>query len=202
MILSDREIKAAIDNRLIVINPRPDSRHWTSTAIDLTLDSKIRKWKNPTALPTGQPGSVRPHAPRFDIKNLIYNEVYTEGLTIGEHGYDLKPKSFVLGFSEQSAYLPLHTRIAARVEGKSSLARLGVGVHVTAPTIHAGFGFAASRDAAEQGSPIQLEIFNLSEFTITLDRGMAICQLIFEEVRETPDKAYIGKFSDQLSFGK
>jgi dCTP deaminase len=36
--------------------------------------------------------------------------------------------------------LPHTARLAARVEGKSSLARLGLGVHVTAPTIHAGFG--------------------------------------------------------------
>jgi deoxycytidine triphosphate deaminase len=55
-------------------------------------------------------------------------------------------------------------------------------------------------EAEEQGSPIQLEIFNLGDLTVTLDKGMAICQLILEEVRETPDKGYIGKFSDQPRF--
>ena len=35
--------------------------------------------------------------------------------------------------------LPIHSRVAARIEGKSSLARLGIGVHITAPIIHAGF---------------------------------------------------------------
>jgi len=73
-------------------------------------------------------------------------------------------------------------------------------VHVTAPTIHAGFGMVGSSEVGEQGAPIQLEIFNLSELTVTLDKGMPICQLIFEEVRETPDKGYIGKFSDQPKF--
>lgn len=43
MILSDREIRAAIEQGQIVIRPNPDPRHWTSTAIDLTLDSNIRK---------------------------------------------------------------------------------------------------------------------------------------------------------------
>jgi dCTP deaminase len=200
MILSDREILAAIEHGQIVIRPSPDPQHWTSTAIDLTLDSSIRKWRSLRSLPTGQPGAVRPHADGFDIKELIYSDHYTEGVQIGVQGYDLPPKSFVLGFTEQRVYLPLRSRIAARVEGKSSLARLGVGVHVTAPTIHAGFGRVGAAEEEEQGSPIQLEIFNLGDLTVTLDKGMAICQLILEEVRETPDKGYIGKFSDQIKF--
>jgi dCTP deaminase len=151
-------------------------------------------------LPAGQPGSIRPHADGFDIKELIYSDNYTEGVLIGVPGYDLPPKSFILGFTEQRIYLPLRSRVAARVEGKSSLARLGIGIHVTAPTIHAGFGRIDEDEAEEQGSPIQLEIFNLGDLTMTLDKGMAICRLILEEVRETPDKGYIGKFSDQLKF--
>ncbi len=151
-------------------------------------------------MPTGQPGSIRPHADGFDIKELIYSDNYTERVLIGPQGYDLPPKSFILGFTEQRVYLPLRSRVAARVEGKSSLARLGIGIHVTAPTIHAGFGRIGENEAEEQGSPIQLEIFNLGDLTVTLDQGMAICQLILEEVRETPDKGYIGKFSDQLKF--
>jgi dCTP deaminase len=201
MILSDREIMAAIEHGQIVIRPNPDPRHWTSTAIDLTLDGNIRKWKFLGSSPTGQPGSIRPHAEGFDIKELIYSDHYTEGVLIGVHGYDLPPRSFILGFTEQRIYLPLRSRIAARVEGKSSLARLGIGIHVTAPTIHAGFGRIDATADEEQGSPIQLEIFNLSDLTVTLDKGMAICQLILEEVRETPDKGYIGKFSDQVRFG-
>ncbi len=135
MILSDREILAAIEHGQIVIRPRPDPQHWTLTAIDLTLDSSIRKWKPLRSSPTGQPASIRPHASGFDIKELIYSDNYTESVLIGPQGHDLPPRSFVLGFTEQRIYLPLRSRIAARVEGKSSLARLGVGVHVTAPTI-------------------------------------------------------------------
>jgi dCTP deaminase len=200
MILSDREIRAAIEHGQIVIRPIPESHHWTSTAIDLTLEGSIRKWKSLRSLPTGQPGAIRPHADGFDIKELIYSENYTEGVVIGVQGYDLPPQSFVLGFTEQRIYLPLRSRVAARVEGKSSLARLGIGIHVTAPTVHAGFGRIGSTEDMDQGSPIQLEIFNLSDLTVTLDKGMAICQLILEEVRETPDKGYIGKFSDQVKF--
>ena len=110
--------------------------------------------------------------------------------------FDLKPKEFILGWTRERIKLPHRARIAARVEGKSSLARLGLGVHVTAPTIHAGFGYDAN-DPAGKGNPIQLEIWNIGDFTIRLVPGLAICQLIFEEVHGTPDKGYQGLFTHQ-----
>ncbi len=115
-------------------------------------------------------------------------------------GFELGPKQFVLGYTQQKIYLPNSSRIAARVEGKSSLARLGVGVHVTAPTIHAGFGYNPE-DAEHPGLPIQLEIFNVGNQIVVLDVGMPICQLILEEVREVPARGYQGRFSAQQSFG-
>jgi len=75
--------------------------------------------------------------------------------------------------------LPVHTRLAARVEGKSSLARFGLGVHITAPTIHSGFAL-----------PIRLEIMNHGYLPIRLREGMKICQLIFELTLGTPEKGF------------
>jgi dCTP deaminase len=74
---------------------------------------------------------------------------------------------------------------------------LGLGIHVTAPTIHAGFG---AKDEGAVGTPIQLEIFNLGPWPIRLDKGMRICQLIFEEVREVPTTGYTGQFNKQRAF--
>jgi dCTP deaminase len=88
--------------------------------------------------------------------------------------------------------LPNYSHICARVEGKSSLARLGLGIHVTAPTIHAGFG-ASERE----GSPLQLEIWKVGPVPVELRKGMRICQLIFEEVHGTPEKGYHGQFGVQ-----
>ena len=65
--------------------------------------------------------------------------------------------------------------LAARVEGKSSLARFGLLVHFTAPTIHAGFS-----------GTIALEMMNLGPAPIRLSRGMPICQLILEQVFGEP----------------
>jgi dCTP deaminase len=72
------------------------------------------------------------------------------------------------------------------VEGKSALARLGMGIHITAPTIHAGFK-----------GQLQLEMFNLGPNEILLDVGMRVCQLIFEITFGTRAKGYSGSFSSQ-----
>jgi dCTP deaminase len=68
------------------------------------------------------------------------------------------------------------------------LARLGVGIHITAPTIHSGF----------EGQ-VQLEMFNFGPNTIVLDAGMRICQLIFEQNVGTPEKGYEGSFAKQTA---
>ncbi len=205
MILSDREIAAAIRQKHIIIEPQPEAALWTSTAIDLTLDKVLLRWKKPRKQPTGEPlapRSVYPASNDFNIKEMTEEEGLSEKIEIPSGGdYALPPFEFVLGYTRQSIYLPNESRIAARVEGKSSLARLGVGVHVTAPTIHAGFGFNKEKPETP-GLPIQLEIFNLGSFVVHLAADMPICQLILEEVRETPLKGYFGQFSTQEVFRK
>jgi dCTP deaminase len=108
----------------------------------------------------------------------------------------MEPGMFLLGWTVEKIQLPHTSRIAARVEGKSSLARIGIGVHVTAPTIHAGFGYRKD-DPTFLGNPVQLEIWNAGPLYIRLKQGLAICQLIFEEVHGTPNKGYEGRFAVQ-----
>src|SRR5438552_13259726 len=100
------------------------------------------------------------------------------------------------GSTIEKIWLPQRSRLAARVEGKSSLARLGIGVHVTAPTIHAGFGYKKDEEDYP-GSPLQLEIWNVGPLDVRLEEGMPICQLIVELVDGTPEKGYEGKFTIQ-----
>jgi dCTP deaminase len=69
-----------------------------------------------------------------------------------------------------------------------------LGVHVTAPTILAGFGYKES-DPTWAGNPIQLEIWNTGPLPVVLRRGMRICQLIFELVDGTPEQGYAGQFA-------
>jgi dCTP deaminase len=197
MILCDREIQALIDSGAVIIDPKPGERQWSSTAVDLRLHNVLLKW-NPAPPPTGGPiNPVQPAAPNFDVQGMMENHQCAQRITIGEGGYVLNQHDFVLGFTIEKVSIPHRCRIAARVEGKSSLARVGMGVHITAPTVHAGFG---AKGETEPPSPIQLEIFNLGPWPIRLDYGMRICQLIFEEVREVPSAGYSGQFSKQQHF--
>ena len=67
---------------------------------------------------------------------------------------------------------------------------------MTAPTIHAGFGYN-ELDPAWVGNPIQLEIWNVGPLPVVLKPGMRICQLIFEYVDGTPEQGYAGQFAVQ-----
>ncbi|MGW5961030.1 dCTP deaminase, partial [Methylorubrum thiocyanatum] len=178
--LTDREIETALKNGQIVVSPQPDfATALSSTTLDLTLSDRFATWKSiaGTAIHPGQPG--------YSYKNLeqMQDKIQAKSFT-------LNPGAFVLGWTAEEVELPFRSRIAARVEGKSSLARLGVGIHVTAPTIHSGFS-----------GNIQLEIFNSGPHTVVLDQGMAVCQLIFEQTYGTPNKGYGGIFAGQKAAG-
>jgi dCTP deaminase len=204
MILSDREIQAALHRDAIRINPAPpdieaeppegQKSPWSSTTLDLRLDKPLIQW---VARKDGSKVEfVPPDDPEFNLDSLIAQ--YARSFDISEDGYLLQPNNFVLGWTIERIQLPSTSRLAARVEGKSSLARLGVGVHVNAPTVHAGFGVKKG-DSSYVGSPIQLEIFHHGVYPLRLKRGMKICQLVFEEVHGTPAKGYEqrGRFAVQ-----
>jgi dCTP deaminase len=191
MILSDREIRAALDRKSVRITPDPrqNAALWSSTAIDLHLANELAYWLHPSV--GGVEVAVRPYHEDYNYAELI--QQWGRQITIPVDGHPVKPGAFLLGWTAERIQLPYQSRIAARVEGKSSLARLGFGVHVTAPTIHAGFGYKES-DPTFVGTSIQLEIWNVGPLTIRLQAGMRVCQLIFEEVHGTPDKGYEGQF--------
>ncbi|HYT93892.1 MAG TPA: hypothetical protein VEL76_34555 [Gemmataceae bacterium] len=194
MILSDREIRAALDRGSVRLTPDPrqDGSVWSSTALDLRLDGQLAFWNPPAA--GGGPTEVDPYHPDYDYSLFVSQSASI--VTIPPEGYALGPGTFHLGWTVEKLTLPFRSRLAARVEGKSSLARLGIGVHVTAPTIHAGFGYKAE-DPGFPGNPIQLEIWNFGPLVVRLRQGMPICQLIFEEVHGTPEKGYAGQFTVQ-----
>jgi dCTP deaminase len=180
MILTDREIKIAVQRGLIVIDPPPDEDvAFSSTAVDLTLDSTVITFNPPIE---GVERIIDPS--QANVSDIIRE--LTQSKKIPNAGYLLAPKTLVLAWTRENVGLDIGTRIAARVEGKSSLARLGLGVHVTAPTIHAGFT-----------GQIQLEMVNHGSAPIRLRTGMRICQLIFETTLGTPERGYQGQFAGQ-----
>lgn len=195
MILCDREIQQAIAEKRIIVDPNPGAAFMTSTSMDLRLAPLLHRWNFPA--------NYESMGIRFrpGHRDFVYGQIeaaHTEAVSLLERPYDLPPAqkapaNFILGYTLEKIYIPITSRICARVEGKSSLGRMGLGVHVTAPTIHAGFG----NNQQNLGAPIRLEIWNCGPITIELANEMRICQLILEEVREVPAEGYRGQFNAQ-----
>jgi dCTP deaminase len=179
MILCNVEIQKALDEGDLILDPQPEPRMpslknaecpYDTTAVNLRL-SKLLDF--PTKDP--QPFS-------FDLRKgkvaSFLKRVYDSDEIDADGGYSLKPDRFILGHTVERITLPMRTGrpvLAARVEGRSSLARCGLLVHFTAPTIHAGF----------EGT-ITLEMMNLGKNDIVLFPDMWICQLIIERVEGMP----------------
>jgi dCTP deaminase len=186
--LTDREIQIAIENRQIVVDPGPPPEFFSSTSVDLRLSERIRVWNPPgQPMPGVEQGLVlSPGAPGYSYDSVVRQ--FSTADFIGAGGHVLQPGAFLVGWTIERVEIPNTSRVAARVEGKSSLARLGVGVHITAPTIHAGFA-----------GQIQLEIKHQGTVPVRLVPGMKVCQLIFEQTLGVPNKGYAGIFLGQAA---
>jgi dCTP deaminase len=175
MILSNVEILQAIDNGEIRIEPLedrdPGKKPFNTTSIDLRLGAQISIPKRaPAAFDLRSEGIAQFLAANSTHFTISHNQPYC-----------LPPNQFVLGRTKEKVSFPIAPSrqcYSARVEGRSSLARCGLLVHFTAPTIHAGFD-----------GTLTLEMINLGPLDFLLHLEMYICQLIIEEVRGGPVEA-------------
>lgn len=108
-----------------------------------------------------------------------------EGKTIdlSQDSYHLKPHEFLLGSTMEKIHVPYD--LMARVEGKSTIARLGVMIHITAGFIDAGFN-----------GNITLEIYNCSNKPFELFHGDTLCQIAFETLSSPVETPYCGKYQN------
>ncbi len=178
MILSNVALQQALDARDIVIEPEPAPRRPTLNSPDCPYDTTTVNLRLSAQLqiPPSEGHIV------FDLRQRgigkLLSQVYKPHEIHPEGGYNLQPGRFVLGQTIERIQLPIREGrpvLAARVEGRSSIARCGLIIHFTAPTIHAGF----------EGT-ITLEMINLGPFPVALYPGMEIAQLIVEQVLDTP----------------
>jgi dCTP deaminase len=193
MLLSNTAIFHALNDGRLTISPEPSPRHrsvdgskppYDSTAINLRLGNLLRIPRNDMSLVFDIPGG--------NISDTL-RVVYEEKILSDNESYNLQPGKFVLANTREFIKLPGNRKsewankplLAARVEGKSSFARVGLLVHFTAPTIHCGF----------EGQ-ITLEIICLGKYPVILKPGMQICQLLVEEVSEDPSN-YVSQFQSQ-----
>lgn len=169
MALSDVEIWAELNAGRLVIDPNPGARIGPSS-VDLLLGPELL-----VLPPTEEAAGITVSPSDVRVMNLL--KAFGKPWDMGSQGnYKLQPyrtsdkDSLVLGNTLETVTLPSH--LSGRIEGKSSLARLGLAVHITAPTIIAGFR-----------GPLTL--------------GMEIAQLILEHLGLPPTSGYAGQFQDQ-----
>ena len=174
MILSDIQIQEAMATGDLAVVPfDPDSRAIQPASIDLRLGPTI---SDPRINPV-EGIYVDPN--KLDVNTFIQSQSTTRDLS--RETFFLQPRQFVVGSTLER--ISLSNRLGGRVEGKSRLARLGVGVHVTAPKIDPGFD-----------NHITLEIFNLGPWTVMLQNEMDICSLIIEPLGQPAMRGYEGTF--------
>jgi dCTP deaminase len=177
MPLSDVEIWAEIGAGYLIIDPLPTHDRVGASSIDFLLHSEIIALPNPEAA-TGI--AVDPSL--VDVMSILERYGQKKDLSVGP--YEIKPREFVIGYTHEKLQLPSH--LAARIEGKSSLGRLGLAVHVTAPTVHAGFR-----------GRLTLEMINAGPFALKLTHKMEISQLIVERLNIPSKSLYSGRYQDQ-----
>lgn len=171
MILSDHDIKKYLKTGKIKITPKPDlGIALGSCSIDLRLGDTFRVFEH----------SRFPHIDPYDI-NLSKN-VTSETKVKKGAPFILQPGDFVLATTIESFQLP--DDLLARLEGRSSLGRLGIVVHSTASIFEPGWR-----------GKVVMEMGNLGKMSVALYPGMRVCALTFEQLSTSVDVPYNKKKS-------
>ncbi len=163
MVLSDRTIRRLLDEGRIGIDPYDDDLIQPSS-LDVRVDRYFRVFRNS-------------RYPFIDVKEPM--EDLTELLEISDEDqpFILHPGEFVLGSTLERITLP--DDLVARLEGKSSLGRLGLLIHSTAGFIDPGWD-----------GHVTLELSNVANLPITIYTGMKIGQLSFVQMTEAAQSPY------------
>ncbi|HOL39755.1 MAG TPA: dCTP deaminase [Dictyoglomaceae bacterium] len=168
MILSDRDIKAYIKEGKLIIAPMDDpKRQIQPSSIDLRLGNTFLHFK------------VEGRAFIDPTKDSLQDLMGTIEVEDGKPFF-LRPGEFVLGTTIETIKLP--EDLVARVDGRSSLGRLGVIVHATAGYVDPGFC-----------GQITLELSNINHVPIALYPGMRICQISFYTLTSPAETPYYKK---------
>jgi dCTP deaminase len=162
VVLSDRSIREQLDKGRIVIDPLTPGSVQPSS-VDLHVDRYFRLFRN---------HSMRVIDVREDLEDL------TELVEVtGRDALILHPGEFVLGSTRERVTLP--DDLVARLEGKSSLGRLGLLIHSTAGFVDAGWD-----------GHLTLELSNVANLPITVYPGMKIGQISFLEMTTAAENPY------------
>ena len=162
MLISDRDIRSELAAGRIALDPF-DASMVQPSSVDVRLDRFFRLFDN------HKYAHIDPAQEQPELTRLVEVE--------GDEPFILHPGEFVLGATYESVTLP--NDIAARLEGKSSLGRLGLLTHSTAGFIDPGFS-----------GHVTLELSNVATLPIKLWPGMKIGQLCFFRLTSPAENPY------------
>ena len=164
-ILSDKTIKEYLEEGKIVIDPLKDEQQIQPSSVDMRLGDEFKVFK-----------VIR--KPYIDPKDEEDIAEYMESSTVPEgEAFIIHPNEFALATTQE--YVKVPDDLVARVEGRSSMGRLGVTMHVTAGYVDPGF----------EGR-ITLEISNIRAMPVALYPGQRVCQLVFETMTTPAELPY------------
>jgi dCTP deaminase len=162
VVLSDRTIREEIDQGRIVVDPF-DPALIQPSSVDVRVDRSFRVFHNA-------------RYPYIDVRQPM--EDLTEKVEVqGDEPFILHPGEFVLGQTLEKVTLP--DDLVARLEGKSSLGRLGLLIHSTAGFVDSGFS-----------GNLTLELSNVANLPITIYHGMPIGQISFMRMDGPVERPY------------
>ena len=187
MYLSDRDLRWAIECGNLIVEPKPAK--FDSTSIDLHLDSveqakvwDVEKYASDQKIIGNEPRELRigrfeyrKFAPKYlasppaDKNKLVFRR---------DRQIIVKPSGFLLWQTQETVGTPeTGANLICFVDGKSTRARTGILVHLTAPTIHASWS-----------GKITLEISNLGPFDFVLEEGDVIAQIVVATISSVPSE--------------
>ncbi|MBF0213032.1 MAG: dCTP deaminase [Magnetococcales bacterium] len=162
MRLSDRDIQAAIKDGRIGIDPMPDDACFGSFSVDVSLGNKFVKIKKKEE----QEQSYVYLTSKMMMES--FHDIFTREVTVKDHeNVIINPGQFLLGMTRERIKIPNY--LVGWLDGRSSLARVGLMVHMTAHAIDPGFD-----------GHITFEFFNAGRLPLVLNPGMRIGAISFE----------------------
>jgi dCTP deaminase len=173
MVLSDVDLEAALASGEIQVEPAPDlATQMGACSLDLRLGNEFRVFE-------------RSRNAFIDPRDKIDWDSFTRVVTVSDDKpFIMHPQELVLAATMEE--ITLSAGILGRLEGRSSLGRLGIIVHGTAPLFFPGFTGRAV-----------MELGNIGPMPVALYPGMRICAFTFERISSPSSRPYKGKYSGQ-----
>ncbi|MBU2871654.1 dCTP deaminase [Colwellia sp. E2M01] len=171
MRLSDKDIEQYLDDEEIIIVPKPDSSMISGVSVDIRLGNEFRVFQDHTA------PYIDLSAPKGAVQEAM-NSIMSDEIHIDDgEAFFLHPGELALAVTYESVTLP--DNIVGWLDGRSSLARLGLMVHVTAHRIDPGWS-----------GQIVLEFYNSGKLPLALRPKMKIAALNFETMSSSAERPY------------